>query len=97
MKYEIELSVDLGEAIPEVGSLVSGLNHHMSSVGFHDKLHVMSRVGLLTFESPEPLTKEQEETVKSAVNRSLSEQFAGVKIHCTNVSRQSGNVQQSAS
>jgi len=96
-RYEFELSVDLGKAIPEVGSLCSELNSHMSSVGFDEQLSISARVGCMTLESSRLLTKEEESEIVKHLNAECHERFSSLGIRCTNVRRQPGNAPQSAS
>lgn len=70
--YEIPLALDLGKAVPEVGSLVNSVNANLTTLGVEERVAITGEVACLTLTVSRPLSYEEEETMRGFVR----EQFA---------------------
>lgn len=95
-EYKIQLSVDLGNAVPEVGALLKELNTGLSEFGCDEKLMVRAELFSCTLTSPRELTEQDQETVKKALLEEFQRLQPAWNVKVESFRRKPGNVQQQA-
>lgn len=99
MKYEYEaiFGIDLGKAIPGVGELLDGVNTHLASAGYDQRLKCTSQIPPLVVTVDRELTEEEQHKMKTIIEAQMIEGMPKQDIRLVSFRRKSGNVSQSVS
>lgn len=95
-EYEFHFQVDLGEAVPGVGSLMNRINRHLSAMGVDEELRAFADVFSMTATANRELSKEEQRMIGETLQSSFNEKMPQYDIHLRSFGRKSGNVEQSA-
>ncbi len=95
--YDIQFSLNLAIAFPEVGALFKSINTHLSTMGYEEKLTARGRPIKMTLTLEREPTEEEKAKMIDIITAQLCESFTGSNPVCESFRRQSGNVLQSAS
>lgn len=80
MQYVLTFSVLLNKVFPQVGELCDSLNAALATYGVADRLAIRSEAITMTVDSPQPLTQEQQTTVKEASLAALQERLPAFEV-----------------
>ncbi len=83
-EYCLDFELDLGKAIPEVGSICDGVNSHLSTMGIQDKVVVLTPITSMTMQSPTPLPQE-------VLDKMRDEALTAIKAKMPHLSITAGN------
>lgn len=96
--YEVIISVNIGNASPNLGSLMKEINRSAASIAGEGMPQLSLRTNLppLIITGTRELTPNEEETLKSALIAGIASDHPEWHARIESFRRQSGNVQQSA-
>ena len=94
-QYEISVLLNLAYVFPEVKSITDGVNSHLATMGFDERLTLRGKPIKLTMTTKREMTDEELSKVKDIVTAQFCEQFAGSNPVVESIRRKSGNVEQS--
>ena len=98
MKYEYEATfrIDVGQAIPAVGDLLSRINAHLATDGYDERLKCHAPIGTMCVTVDRELTESEQYKMKTILAAQIIEQFPSLDVRIVDFRRKSGNVSQSA-
>ena len=95
VQYEVQFSLNLGNVFPEIKSLTDGINGHLATMGYDERIKLRGRPISMALTVEREMTDDEIAKMKDIMTAQMCESFPGSNPVCESFRRKSGNVEQS--
>lgn len=97
IEYEVKLSANLGNVVPQVGELTNQLETHLSAMGIPEKPTIRSTMFGMVVKCDREMTQSEKELMKETVVSAFKESYPAWEVRVESFRRKSCNSESLAS